>query len=167
MKKLWILSFSLHLSRHTTMQNRISALLYLLIFRFTCMLLFFTTVFERLILFIYFWSHSVACGILVPRPGIEHRPPALGVQSLNHRTTKEVPNQDILRLKRDIITNLAKMMNGNGYCPGQSRSVVILFLVVFICFPWHLVFIPRTMRTWTLLTEFEKFALSHSMGRHL
>ena len=28
---------------------------------------------------------------LVPSPGIEPRPPALGVQSLSHWTTKEVP----------------------------------------------------------------------------
>ena len=39
-----------------------------------------------------------ACGLLsygmwdlVPRPGIEPRPPALGAQSLNHWTTSEVP----------------------------------------------------------------------------
>ena len=91
-KKLWILSFSLHLSHHTIMQNRMLALFYLLIFRFTCMLLFFHTFFERLILFIYFWSHSVACGILVPRPRIKPVPPELKVQSFNHWTIRKVPH---------------------------------------------------------------------------
>ena len=35
----------------------------------------------------------LSCGMrdLVPSLGIEPRPPALGVQSLNHWTTKEVP----------------------------------------------------------------------------
>ena len=33
----------------------------------------------------------VAYGILVPRPGIEPMPPALGAWSLNHWTAREVP----------------------------------------------------------------------------
>ena len=33
----------------------------------------------------------MACGILVPRPGIEPAPPALEVWSLNHWTAREVP----------------------------------------------------------------------------
>ena len=43
-------------------------------------------------------SLVVACGlscgmwILVPQPGIEPGPPALGVWSLNHWTTREVPD---------------------------------------------------------------------------
>ena len=36
-------------------------------------------------------SLDAACGILVPWPGIEPRPPALGAQSLSHQTTREVP----------------------------------------------------------------------------
>ena len=42
-------------------------------------------------LFIYFWPHSAAYRILVTQPGIEPVPPALGAQSLNHWTTREVP----------------------------------------------------------------------------
>ena len=36
---------------------------------------------------------TLSCGMwdLVPRPGIEPKPPALGGQSLSHRTTREVP----------------------------------------------------------------------------
>ena len=33
---------------------------------------------------------GTACGILVPRPGIEPVPPALETQSLNHWTAREV-----------------------------------------------------------------------------
>ena len=32
----------------------------------------------------FFWLRRVACGILVPRPGIEPVPPAVEVWSLNH-----------------------------------------------------------------------------------
>ena len=33
----------------------------------------------------------MACGILVPRPGIEPLPPAMEAQTLNHWTTREFP----------------------------------------------------------------------------
>ena len=36
-----------------------------------------------------------ACGILVPRPGIEPMPPAVEAQSLNHWTTREVPGSPL------------------------------------------------------------------------
>ena len=39
----------------------------------------------------FFWLHCTACGILVPRPGIEPAPPALEAWSLNHWTAREVP----------------------------------------------------------------------------
>ena len=45
----------------------------------------------KLILFICFWSHHMACGILVPPPGTKHRPSAVRVQSPNHWTTREFP----------------------------------------------------------------------------
>ena len=35
---------------------------------------------------------------LVPQPGIEPGPPALGAQSLSHRTVREVPNKYFLRV---------------------------------------------------------------------
>ena len=40
--------------------------------------------------FIIFWSHRVACQILIPQPGIELVLPVLKAQSLNHWTTGEV-----------------------------------------------------------------------------
>ena len=45
----------------------------------------------RTFLFLFFWLHHVACGILVPQPGIEPMPPALEEWSLNHWTAQEVP----------------------------------------------------------------------------
>ena len=38
----------------------------------------------------------MACGILVPWPGIKPVPPAMEAQSLNHWTTREVPNLSVL-----------------------------------------------------------------------
>ena len=35
-------------------------------------------------LFFFFWPSHMACGILVPRPGIEPTPPAVEERSLNH-----------------------------------------------------------------------------------
>ena len=40
-------------------------------------------------LFIY-WPHLLACGILVPQPGIEPVSPAVEKQTLNHWTAREV-----------------------------------------------------------------------------
>ena len=41
--------------------------------------------------FFFFWLHFTACGILVPRPGIEPMSPAVEMWILNHRTAREVP----------------------------------------------------------------------------
>ena len=46
--------------------------------------------FLRLKIFSFFSSHYVACGILVPRPGIKPVPPAVEAESPNHWTTREV-----------------------------------------------------------------------------
>ena len=45
--------------------------------------------------FYFFWSCCVACGTLVPRPGIKPVPLALGAWSLNHWTAREVPTASI------------------------------------------------------------------------
>ena len=39
----------------------------------------------------FFWPHYMACGILISLPGIEPVPLAFEGWSLNHWTTKEVP----------------------------------------------------------------------------
>ena len=65
-------------------------------------------IFKNIYFYLFIWPHQVSveahgifscgmqtlsCGMwdLVPWPGIEPRPPALGVQSLSYWTTREVP----------------------------------------------------------------------------
>ena len=43
------------------------------------------------IVLLCFGPNALQCGVLVPRPGIEPVPHALGVWSLNHWTAREVP----------------------------------------------------------------------------
>ena len=40
---------------------------------------------------LFSWPHCAACGILVPRPGIEPGPPAVKAPRPNHWTSREVP----------------------------------------------------------------------------
>ena len=55
------------------------------------------------------------CGILVPQPGIEPVPPALEVQSLNHRTITKVP-------KFWFVFCLSLPVKGLGWCLTESWS---------------------------------------------
>ena len=52
--------------------------------------------------FFFFWLLSNTCGILVPWPGIKPGPPALDVQSLIHRATREVPHVSCFRGKKRL-----------------------------------------------------------------
>ena len=45
-----------------------------------------------ILFFCLFFGHT-ACGILVPQPGTKPVSPALGEQSLNHWTAREVPQE--------------------------------------------------------------------------
>ena len=42
--------------------------------------------------YVYFWRCCTACSFLVPQPGIKPVPPAVEAWSLNHWTTREVPD---------------------------------------------------------------------------
>ena len=55
---------------------------------------------------------------LVPRPGIEPGPPALGMQSLSHWTTREVPPSPFLRygLSPYLVTNITPCSLANDCC---------------------------------------------------
>ena len=44
-----------------------------------------------LFFFFFFWPYHMACGLLVPQPGIEPVPPAVEAWSLNHWMAREVP----------------------------------------------------------------------------
>ena len=55
--------------------------------------IFFSALLLLLLLYFFltFWPHHLACGILLPQPGIEPVPtPTLEAQILNHGTTREV-----------------------------------------------------------------------------
>ena len=82
------------------------------------------------------WPRQAACGILVPRPGIEPTPPALAVQTLNHWTTREVLLMGIWivsRLRLSQASLLAQQVKnqpasagvtrGMGSLPGSRRSL--------------------------------------------
>ena len=45
---------------------------------------------DKLSSLVSFWLHNVACGILVPQPGIKPVTPAVEAQILNHWTTREI-----------------------------------------------------------------------------
>ena len=46
----------------------------------------------------FFWPHLTACGILVPRPGIEPGAMAVKAPNPNHWTTREVPKDILFRI---------------------------------------------------------------------
>ena len=54
--------------------------------------------------FFFFWLCHMACRILVPQPGTEPVPPAVEVQSLNHRAAREVPTWYFLMVMLKIMT---------------------------------------------------------------
>ena len=47
--------------------------------------------------FFFFWPYYAACRILVPWPGSEPVPPALGAQGLNYWTTRKVLQANVLK----------------------------------------------------------------------
>ena len=54
--------------------------------------IFFT---HSIIFFFFFWPHWMACGILVPWPGVKSAPPAVEAWCPNHWTTREFPIKEI------------------------------------------------------------------------
>ena len=51
----------------------------------------------------------VACGILVPQPGIELEPPGVKAQNPNHWTTRKFPGNKSLNLCSLILTQDVKI----------------------------------------------------------
>ena len=69
----------------------------------------------------FFWPCQAACGILVPRPGIEPGPSAVKAPCPNHWTTREFPV--LLFFKYGF----AKSMNKKFYVTCISWTKVFLF----------------------------------------
>ena len=82
-------------------------------------------------------SLVAACGLLVatsmwdlvPRPGIEPRPPALGVWSLTHWTTREVPLIDII----DTVIQRNNHHHGRMHCNYWHFTVLWEFWGTISC----------------------------------
>ena len=70
----------------------------------------------------------MACGILVPQPGIELMPPALQVSSLNHWTAREVsrrlqyvPPESSLASRKKVEALLPYQPPHPSFCSRPSR----------------------------------------------
>ena len=76
------------------------------------------------------WLYQVfSCSMrdLVPWPGIEPRPPALGTQSLSHWTTRKVPQLFFLKL-----TILVAVCGGGGCWRPSSLLLGLLWADIFL-----------------------------------
>ena len=68
--------------------------------------------------FVYFFFGAEACGISVPRPGIEPVLPAVEAQSANHWTTREV---------QPLFTDMAGNIFHSHYIFLRKHKLIILF----------------------------------------
>ena len=80
--------------------------------------------------FFTFWLCCTVCGILVPRPGIKPMPPALEVQSLYHRTTREVPRRTVKNNYVCVVFTGCHVHSGfcDCFCPYVLLLCVCLLL---------------------------------------
>ena len=74
-----------------TLMMELAIYMYVCVYMCVCIYIY---IFIFIFIFI-FWLHSRACGILLPRPGIEPMPPAVEAQILNHWNTREGPGLTI------------------------------------------------------------------------
>ena len=89
--------------------------------------------------FLFSFGH-VACGILVPRPGIEPRPSAVRAQSPNHWTTREFPLVALFVLSIYVCGNVQSNYFVLKWIEIVSVCVVMPQLKVqmyFILFFWY------------------------------
>ena len=71
------------------------------------------------------WTLSCCTWDLVPRPGIEHSPPALGAWSLSHWTTREVPLSPLLTSLPALIVRLPSFLfSAWNSCVAHALKVV-------------------------------------------
>ena len=88
--------------------------------------------------FVFFLTHSTACGILAPPPDIKPLSSAVEVQSLNHWTTREDP--EMLLHTQPWSTTVVKLTGSawvyshvstawlSAVCPQQSLNYTLPFL---------------------------------------
>ena len=73
---------------------------------------------------VYFWPHYTACGILVPRPGIEPMPPVVGSRSLNRWTSGEVSVLWALILSQALLLALCPLPWRDGNVLHAARPTL-------------------------------------------
>ena len=82
-----------------------------------------------LFLKIIFWSHYTACGILVPRPGIQPTHPALEAWNLNHFERRQFLDQILFQhTPSGYVKSSAIKWSGQYWAP-LGPSCVILYLL--------------------------------------
>ena len=84
------------------------------------------------------------CGILVPQPGIEPAPPAVGAQSPNPWTAREVPpynayfhtiiftHEHGVSFHLFLSVQFRLSVSSSFHCAGPSRPWLNLLLVIFL-----------------------------------
>ena len=85
--------------------------------------------------YFYFWPRCVACGTLVPWPGMKPMPPALAVWSLNHWIARKVTWFYEIVWPKHIEWNRKKTLRG----PSHAIFVTKYVLYVALTGTWHLV----------------------------
>ena len=83
------------------------------------------------VFFLNFWPHRAACGILVPRSGIEPLSPALGVQSLNHWTAREEgPALWIGEHVRKLQQYCQQLLHPTSWPSGRTLPPALIFSIL-------------------------------------
>ena len=88
--------------------------------------------------FFSFWPHYLACGILVPWPGIEPSPPAVVARSLNHWT--------IRKSLHGLFLGVGKIMIKSSEFTWSDNPLVLCcwsWAQKPVCLPWNLFFSQR------------------------
>ena len=81
----------------------------------------------------FFWPHHVACGILVPQPGIEPGSLAVKAWSPNHWITENsLKSSDILSALMVHCWRTAHSLQRTKYIFGRANIYVLIFNVLFI-----------------------------------
>jgi hypothetical protein len=75
-------------------------------------------------LFVCFWPHCSACGLLVPQPGIEPRPSAVRVLSPNHWITRE------FLVFKNLLYIIHMILHPYNTQKGQGRNKGIILYIL-------------------------------------
>ena len=117
--------------------------------------------------FFFFLPRHVACGILVPRPGIEPRPLAVRAQSPNHWTARVFPHRwcFLSNLKISFMTDECNNIIHTLYI---SRKHYTYFIVILKpCLRWRLLLFFNSGQFSLQKWPFYLFALSSPLVSYI